>query len=298
MKNGFCNWQDVRVFLAVMREGSTLAASRKLGMSQPTVARRIDVLEHETGLTLFARGTRGFRLTPAGEALVPQAEAIEAAAIGFGAQAAKLLREHSAPIRITAGAANFSPRFASILSDFSDLHPAVQFELVPSYGVLDLRAGEADIALRIAKDIGDPELVCRKISEAQFTLYASPRYIERHGKPASLDDLADHKFVTFLSENVSSRLHDWLAARVQPGQIVSSTRSVDAQITAIQSGLGIGVMNVGLASGRENMVPCFDPPGELTAPHWLLVSPEAWVRPEVKAFVKFFAPRYSALFRR
>ncbi|MBT8425437.1 MAG: LysR family transcriptional regulator, partial [Silicimonas sp.] len=52
MKSEFRNWSDIRVFLAVIREGSTLAASRKLGVAQPTVARRIDALEHETGLIL------------------------------------------------------------------------------------------------------------------------------------------------------------------------------------------------------------------------------------------------------
>ncbi len=164
--------------------------------------------------------------------------------------------------------------------------------------MLDLRKGEADIALRLVKDIGDPDLVCRKISEAKFTLYAAPRYIETHGKPASVNDLEGHRFITFLSGSVSSRLHDWLVPRVKPEQIASSASSVDAQITAIQSGLGAGLLNVGLASGLENLVACFDPPEELTTPHWLLVSPEAWRRPEVKAFVKFFAPRYSAVFQK
>jgi DNA-binding transcriptional LysR family regulator len=59
MKSETWNWSDLRVFLAVLDAGSTLAASKALGMAQPTVARRIDALEHATGLTLFERDTRG-----------------------------------------------------------------------------------------------------------------------------------------------------------------------------------------------------------------------------------------------
>ena len=59
MQSRFKDWGDVRVFLAVMREGSTLAASRVLGINQTTVARRIDVLENALGLTLFEKTTAG-----------------------------------------------------------------------------------------------------------------------------------------------------------------------------------------------------------------------------------------------
>ena len=55
MKSDFRDWSDVRVFLAVVRAGSTLAASKSLGMAQPTVARRIEALEHALGLVLFER---------------------------------------------------------------------------------------------------------------------------------------------------------------------------------------------------------------------------------------------------
>ena len=55
MKSEFRDWSDVRVFLAVVRAGSTLAASNSLGMAQPTVARRIEALEHALGLVLFER---------------------------------------------------------------------------------------------------------------------------------------------------------------------------------------------------------------------------------------------------
>ena len=125
MNSRFRNWSDVRVFLAVVREGSTLAASKVLGMAQPTVAQRIDVLEHELGLTLFNRDTRGFTPTTEGRSLVKTAEAVEAAALAFEDQAAS--QTQARPIRITAFSENLSTSTTNILSEFSLRRPRTRF---------------------------------------------------------------------------------------------------------------------------------------------------------------------------
>jgi DNA-binding transcriptional LysR family regulator len=298
MKSRFRNWQDVRVFLAVMRQGSTLAASKALEVSQPTVARRIDVLEHETGLTLFVRDTRGFRPTAAAEALLPVAEEMERLARRLAVTAEALVRDRSQPIRITAATPNFNATFANILSDFSELHPEVRFDMNPTYKTLDLMAGEADIALRLTANPPHPDLIGRKISDAQFTLFASRRYIAAYGAPKSPEDLAGHKFVAFRHDNLSPRHHDWLQKRVSAEQFVTVTENVDAMMMAIRAGHGVGIVNVALAREYKDLVQCCPPPEELNVPHMLLISPQAWIRPEVKDFVAFFAPRYTAVFRR
>jgi len=57
------DWNDIRIFLSVATEGSTLAASKKLNINQTTVGRRMLALETVLGLTLFERDTRGYSLT-------------------------------------------------------------------------------------------------------------------------------------------------------------------------------------------------------------------------------------------
>ncbi|HEV7233950.1 MAG TPA: LysR family transcriptional regulator, partial [Sphingorhabdus sp.] len=71
------DWNDLRYFLAVARSGSTLAASRKLGVSQATVSRRISVLEEALDVALFIRNPAGYSLTLRGQAMLPEAEAVE-----------------------------------------------------------------------------------------------------------------------------------------------------------------------------------------------------------------------------
>ena len=295
MNSAFRNWSDLRIFLAVIRAGSTLAASRMLDIAQPTVARRIDALEHETDLTLFDRDTRGFRPTKAAQALLPLAEAIETAALDFAAKAHDLT--HTRPIRITAFSANFSPRVTQIFNDYSATHPGVKFEFLPSVKPLDLSAGEADIALRITRKETDQTLICRHISTAQFTLFGSRSYADKHGLPTSADDLCGHSFITFERDDTSPAMHDWMVRHVSPDQIVLSCHEVELLHAAIRSGRGLGLINVRMAASEDDLIACFDPPPELSAQHLMLVAPDAHRRPEVREFTKFFGPRYAAIFK-
>ena len=76
------DWSDIRFFLALVREGSALAAARKLNTNQTTVSRRIDRLEHALKLQLFEKSSRGYALTRSGQELLPLAEQMEAAELG------------------------------------------------------------------------------------------------------------------------------------------------------------------------------------------------------------------------
>ncbi len=295
MKSCFNNWSDVRIFLAVFREGSTLAASRKLDIAQPTVARRIDALEHELKTVLFDRDTRGFKPTRAASTLLPLAETMERAALDLAARASAL--SEAQPIRITAYSGNFSPRANNIFSAFSAEHPDVRFEFLPSVKVLDLAAGEADIALRITRRQPEPDLICRKISTARYALYGSRAYAGKHGLPASVEDLEGHTFVSYKREDVPDYLHSWLLKHVSPKQIHLTFSEIDLMHAAIRSGHGLGLVNLRMADAEADLLRCFDPIEELSAEHLMLVSPEAYRRPEVKAFTKFFAPRYAEIFK-
>lgn len=295
MKNKSWNWSDVRVFLAVAREGSTLAASSVLGMAQPSVARRIAALEHATGLTLFERRTRGYTLTQSGRTLIDRAESIEAAARAFIEGAEELAQ--AKPIRITAYSGNFSTRMIDIVNEFSAANPGVAFEFLPSVKVLDLMKGEADIALRLARNDPDPDLISRKISDARWTLYGGRNYADRFGLPGSPSDLAGHRFVTFQRGDIPNAFHEWLLRHVAPEQIVASYSELELMHAAIRSGKGLGISNIKLVGSDETLLRCFEEIEELRAPHLLLISPEAFRRSEVKAFVRFFAPRYAAIFK-
>ena len=294
MKSGFTNWSDVRVFLAVLRSGSTLAAAKSLGLSQPTIARRIDALEHELKLTLFHRDTRGFHPTTEADALREAAEAMEQASETFQnvAQAARSAPQK--PIRMTAPPQNFSTGLTRILEDFRAENPETQFEFVSSYKVLDLAAGEADVAIRITDDLSDDRLICRRLSTATGSLYAARSYAERHGLPASPQDLSGHKYLVMENAPRSMNINAWLQEHCAPEQIVSRCSDIEALITSAMAGIGVAPLPTTIAAEHPDLVRCFAPPEGCSVSVWLMISPRAWARPEVKAFAAFFAPRWSA----
>lgn len=296
MKNRFRLWSDIRVFLAVMRDGSTLAASKSLGMAQPTVARRIDALEHDLGVTLFHRDTRGFRPTSAATTLRPFAEAAEAAMLALS-DAAQAQRDGERKlIRITSGAATFTENFAAIVSEFREAHPDVAFDFDSSHALVDLAAGQADIAIRYAPAIEDERLICRKLFETRLSLYGSEAYARAHGLPGNIDALAGHRFILGkgpLGGYANRRLDD----RIKPDQVAMHCADFDSLVMSVVSGFGLGLMGAGIARGNDKLIRCFPPPPEWQIGVWLVIGPEAYKRPEIKAFTAFFAPRYGAFLK-
>lgn len=293
MQSEFRSWSDVRVFLAVYREGSTLAASRKLGIAQPTVARRIDVLENETGLTLFERDTRGFKPTKCATDLYSAAVAMEASAGQFWETSQGLSKPQ--PIRITSPDA-WSESRLDIFSRFLAANPGVRIEFVHSIRLLNLLNGEADIAIRVSNDQPDEALICRKIGTEHMALYGGRRYADKFGLPKSMNDFEGHQFVTFEHEGVTDVLHNWLMRHVSNDQIVSSFSELDLMYASIKSGLGLGLVHSRFGDTEDGLIRCFGNIEELARPVRMLVAPDAYRRTEVRAFTKYFAPRFAAWF--
>ena len=293
MKSEFRDWSDIRVFLAVFREGSTLAASRKLGVAQPTVARRIDALEQSTGLVLFERDTRGFQPNEHARALFPLAERMEADAKELAEKAYDLSRPQ--PIRITAPE-HFGDTTMGIFSAFAAAHPDITIKFVHSIRLVDLLSDEADVAFRVSNGEHNPELIRRKLGADRFALYGTQGYADKYGMPSSSQDFRGHRFVTFLNPDGPSFAHDWLSRIVSSDQIASSFSELSMVDAAVKAGHGLAVLHTRYADNEAGLIRCFDPIEELSMTVTLLMSPKAYRRPEVKTFAKFFAPRMAATF--
>jgi DNA-binding transcriptional LysR family regulator len=298
MKSVFQNWSDVRVFLAVLRAGSTLAASKELGMAQPTVARRIEALEHTLRLVLFERNTQGFRPTQDALALVSGAQAIEEAAKVLHTMADRLASAKSRTIRITAVVDAFNPRLSAILERFVESYGNVSFELIPNDDTIDISGGDVDVAIRWTnKNIDDPSLICRKLTTVSLSLFASNSYAAKSNLPHLETDMDGHSFHKFGGKLTDDRVNKWLLQRIDPDQIAMTCQDFKAMEIAVQMGSGMGILPTRFMRTDDSLVQCFELPEDLWPTVWLLVNPSAYRRPEVKAFTAFFAPRYSAIFR-
>ena len=173
------DWNDVQIFLALIRAGSVRGAGKKLAISHATVARRIDAFEKRLGVSLFNRLNTGYELTKAGEDLIAAAENVESELHGIQRKLVGQDKKLAGTIRVTATEMVSSYVLLPELADFMTTYPNIKVELIETYAPLDLSRREADIALRIGKK--PPEnLIARKLSAISAAEYASKQYLETH----------------------------------------------------------------------------------------------------------------------
>jgi len=282
-------WSDVRYFLAAARDGSALAASKKLRVSQTTVVRRLAALEEALGLTLFERRQAGYRLTNDGARLLATAEALESAAAGFGDEAAAAARELSGTVLFTThelAATEIAPK---MLRAFRDSHPDIRVETVVSDAMLDLGAGDADVALRAGPRPETPGLYARKVLDDPWAICCSRDYAERYGQPDSPESLARHIVIGLAGHAMGDRGRDWLLS-VAPSARLEQVSSLTAMIAQVRAGLGVGAVPMHVHARDPDLIFCLPFPEEWTpGVFWLVTHERVRQLPRVRAFIEFAA---------
>lgn len=292
------DWNDLKAFLAVARGGSTLGASKALGVNQTTVARRIESLEHDLGFKLFERGQTGSRLTEAGEVMIPDAEAVERAAIRFANQAAGQLRGVSGGLRLTTNELVANTMVIPSLGAFRAMHPDVQVDLVITDRSLDLENGEADLAIRTTQNLPVSDLIARKICDHHMALYCSRDYAARRGVPASYAELKDHDLVDVGVEMGEIPAVTWMMQHSGGKQPITRSNSMASLMHAVKAGLGIGALPTTIGDIDPDLVRCSADIEEARATSFIVTRRELKDTPRVRAFIDFMVPHLSAEVRR
>ncbi len=247
------DWQWYRSFLGVLEEGSLSGAARALGLTQPTVGRHIEALETALGLTLFTRSHDGFAPTEAALQLEPYAQSLAATAATLRRVASGQGEGVRGAVRITAseviGVEVLPPILARLRAD----HPALTIELKLSNRLDDLLLREADIAVRMVRPTQEA-LVARRIGTVEVGLHARRDYLDLHGVPASLDELATHSLIGYdLETEYLRRLRKQFPIMAR-SRFAMRTDSDLAQLAAIRAGYGIGVCQAALAARDGQLV--------------------------------------------
>lgn len=188
------DWTLIRSFLAVAEAGSLSAAARATGISQPTLGRHVQAAEAALEVALFARVAQGLVLTDAGQALLPAAWAMRQAAAELALTAKSQGVGLDGTVRLTASRVVAHFLLPPILARLRAEEPGIEIELVASDTSENLLFGEADIALRMYRPT-QPDLVARHLGELPLGLYAAKTYLDRRGRPATLESLMTHDFI-------------------------------------------------------------------------------------------------------
>lgn len=246
------DWDDVRFFLAVGREGNLARAATTLGLDATTVGRRIGCLERELGARLFDRTARGFTLTAAGRRLLPRAEGMEREALALDLDLAGEDQKLEGRVRLTSTEMIATRFIAPFLARFHERYPGIHLDLWCTNRDVDLGRREADIALRLSRPRQD-DIVVKKLLSIELGLYASEDYVERHGMPRS-GALEGHRFVLFADTRPFQRENAWLERHVGQGEVVLRSDSVSSLMSAAQGGLGIALLPCHVAERTAGLV--------------------------------------------
>jgi len=255
------DWDDARVFLAVARHGSLRAAGRALGLSQPTIGRRLAAFEAAFGgPALFDRLPEGLRINAAGAALLETAEQLEDAALALARRHAATSPALSGTVRVSVGewAANFLARYLAGASGAA-LPPGITLELVETQQTANLARREADLALRHHP----PESGDLYITKAGVFACAVYR---RNGAEGDA-------WVTYTEEQAHYPTARWVQERLREsgGAVALRASTMPMQSAAIRAGAGRGVLPCFIGDADPLLERLTSPVPEIAAEYWIIV---------------------------
>jgi DNA-binding transcriptional LysR family regulator len=252
------DWDKIRIFFNVAEAGSFTRAGEALGLSQSAVSRQISALERELKAPLFHRHARGLILTEQGDLLFRAARDMKMRLESTRGRLVETSERPTGELKVTATVGVGSMWLASRVAEFLDLYPDIRVELILTNEELDLAMREADVAMRLRRP-AQPDLIQRRLFTVHFHVYASADYIKRFGEPKSLEDLDNHRIVSFGGEQPSYLLEvHWLTTagrgNREPRGCHLVVNNIAALRTAVATGAGIGVLPDYAVDGSSGIV--------------------------------------------
>ncbi|SHI67497.1 LysR family transcriptional regulator [Wenxinia saemankumensis] len=237
------DWDKLRIFHAVADAGSLTHAGDSLHLSQSAVSRQIRALEETLGSTLFHRHARGLILTEQGELLFEATRSMNRRLEAAAARIRDSEEEVFGELRVTTTTAFGTLWVAPRLDKLYEKYPDLKIDLMLEERVLDLPMREADVAIRM-KEPSQADLIRKRLMGIRMRLYASRGYIDHHGRPQVLEDLAQHRLISqstnaFQVSAGRSLVEHLLTYDVQKTLNVNNYFGV---LQAVRGDLGIGVL--------------------------------------------------------
>ncbi|MFT7625752.1 MAG: DNA-binding transcriptional LysR family regulator [Myxococcota bacterium] len=275
------DWDDLRVFLATARSGSSRAGARRLRLNQSTVSRRVAQLEERLAVRLFDRQPGGLALTEAGTELLQLATEVEE-------RMDTLNRRLHGRDEALGGVVRVSlPDFAvkpvvSHLGAFADLYPRIDVEVIVDNGLANLSHREADLVLRLATS-PRPQLIGRRIASVRLAVYGSTEYLKGRQWPTDVTRLDwirwDHPWH-------QAPMERWIEQNVPEDRVRGRINTSLAHAEIIASGLGVGFKPC-YAGDADPRLERAGPPVDFGLALWLLTHDDLKNNARVRALMRF-----------
>ena len=232
-------------FVEAVNLGSFSAAAKHLGISQPAVSQQVRSLEEDLGIRLLNRTTRQLRLTEAGERYYAYARDILERVTEADRSVQSEEAQMSGPLFVGLPLGFAETILSEFLIRFKKEHPGIVLDVSLSDQFVDVIQQRLDVAIRMGV-IEDDRLIVRRLGLAQRCLVASPKYLNRRGRPRHPADLPEHDYLLYKNIATGNRvpfistLGEELAVKINPAMIVNNSSTLRQ---AALAGLGIALSN-------------------------------------------------------
>lgn len=275
------NWDDMRVFLAVVRKRTLSAAARSLKVTQPTVGRRLRALEESLGARLFDRLPDGFAPTAAGEELIPLAEEMERTAEALQRRQASLADQVSGTVRLSV--TELTAQFlAGRMTYLRERLPDIEFEIAESHLYANLSKREADLVLRECMP-DQPGLIVRKLGEFRYAVYGSANYVRTHPQVNTESRYANCDWVAFDEDHAYFTQQKWLARKLGKHKAAIRVNNGSLLHAVLRNDAGLGVLPCFIGDRDPTLIRVTPPLTEITSTKHIIVHPDLRRVPSVRA---------------
>lgn len=267
------DWDHLRFFLALAKDHRLVVAARSLQVNHTTIARRISALEQEMGVQLFTRSNSGYELTEAGHQLENIAKQVEKQIGNIRNQVNEVNQEIGGIVRIGTTEGFGTVIIAPILNALGKQYPKLIIDLLALPRMVNLSRREADIVITLQRPTRGPYLVT-KLQDYSLRLYASPEYLASNPSIHARSDLDKQTFISYIDDLLFSKELSYLDDICRPQRIAFRSTSIQAQLQAALSGLGIAILPSFMAEPVAGLVPVLKEEIEIIRSFWMIMPNE------------------------
>jgi DNA-binding transcriptional LysR family regulator len=199
-------WTEIELFVQVAELGSLTKAAEALDLSNAAASRHLAALEERLAARLVQRNTRRLSLTDVGEAFYRRCKPLLGELHEAEAEVNATVLKPTGLLRVMGSLSFCMIHVAPRLPEFTELYPDLRVEIVASNRYHDLLDSGIDVAIRTREFEADSNITVRRLAETRRILAASPQYLQRHGAPATPQDLAKHKLLIYTNAHNPDQL--------------------------------------------------------------------------------------------
>ena len=252
------NWDKLKIFYAVAEAGNFTKSTYTLNLSQSAISRQIQSLEKELKTQLFERHARGLSLTENGEYLFKTAQEVISKLKDVESTLMDKKDKPSGKLTVTTVVSFGTTWLTPKIQEFMKLNPEIEIELIFDDKELNLSTRQADIGIwmRRPKQLN---YIQKKLTDINYHIYGSAKYLEQYGHPKNLSELNKHKFISYGKGAPSPVFNpDWaLKLGVKDNKkrrAIMKVNSVYGLLLAVQSGVGLAALPDYITASVPNII--------------------------------------------